>query len=100
MMRPGNMSVALERTHPYGKDLDWLPPRLRALRAIRWGLTGSVLVTLMVVMFAVADAGFMGNLWWLFGGVFSGTWYGGDRIARSIVRRRLDRLARGLDGLG
>lgn len=90
--------LAIERTHPYSEDLDWLPARLGALRAIRWVFGGAVLVGFMAIAIAAHGKG-VGGMAYAIGMAATGAWYAGDRAARAIVRRRLDRLARGLDDL-
>lgn len=86
--------ITLERTHLLRNDLDWLPGWLKALRwtvagAVWTGLFGGVaaltaLAHVQVIFFGKGLAALA------VGGV-----YAGDRAARSVLKRRLARLAHG-----
>ncbi len=84
----------MERTLPLSQDLDWLPPRYRA---IRWGVAGSIWTAL---------AGGVGALIFLphmhvavfgkgFAAIAAGGYYAGDAAARRVLRGRLRKLASG-----
>jgi hypothetical protein len=84
----------MERTLPLSQDLDWLPPRYRA---IRWGIAGSIWTAL---------AGGLGALIFAphfhivvfgkgFAAIAAGGYYAGDATARRVLRGRLRKLASG-----
>lgn len=88
--------AALVRTHDLARDLTWLGGGLRHLRLLRYLFAGGAitgLVALAVVLGMTAQLGSLVYAFMLLGGA---TGYAGDRLARRLVRRRLDRLARGL----
>ena len=84
----------MERTLPLSQDLDWLPPRYRA---IRWGVAGSIwtalagglgaLILVPHVHVAVFGKGFAA--------IAAGGYYAGDAAARRVLRGRLRKLASG-----
>lgn len=92
-------SLALVRTHDASHDLDWLPPRLRLLRAIRWLAGGGVIAGFIALAVLTHGSGSIGGMAYFIGLLAAAAFYGGDQIARGIIRRRLDRLARGLGDL-
>ncbi len=87
-------TLTVERTHLLRNDLDWLPGWLKA---IRWTVAGTVWTGLF--------GGFVGLMFashmhvFIFGKGLSalalGGFYAGDKAARSVLRRRLSRLAHG-----
>jgi hypothetical protein len=85
---------AFERTHLLRNDLDWLP---RWLKAVRWVVQGGVWTGTFgaaVAMVAAAPEQVFftanGAAALLAGGI-----YAGDRLARSMLRKRLTRMAHG-----
>jgi len=88
-------TVALDRTRPASKDLDWLPPSFKALR---WTVAGTLwtgMATLLIAVFLMSRHGF---IWVYAKGIallFAGGLYAGDRAARAVVRRRLVALSHG-----
>ena len=85
---------SLERTVPAWRDLDWLPPSLKTLR---WAIAGGVWTGLAGLLAGVALVS-KGNIFiWTkgFAWLGAGGFYAGDRAARSVMRRRLHKLARG-----
>lgn len=81
----------MERTHPQGADLDWLP---RELKVGRWSVTGASWLGSVAAAGAltIASAGLLVHLAALTGaaGVVAG-----GRLGRAFMLRRLDHLARG-----
>jgi hypothetical protein len=85
---------AVERTERAKHDLDWLPPRFKALR---WTVAGTLwtgLAGLVIAIAAFAKYSFI-----VYGKglavLAAGGFYAGDRAARAVLRRRLHKLARG-----
>lgn len=86
----------MQRTLPLRHDLDWLPPRYRA---IRWTIAGSIWTALAG---GVGTLMIFGHVTGAIGGAFKGLaalaaggYYAGDRAARSVIRGRLRKLASG-----
>jgi hypothetical protein len=86
----------MERTISLRHDLDWLPPRYRA---IRWTIAGSIW-TVMAGGFGSLLA--FGHIGAVAGGagkgiavLAAGGYYAGDKVARSVLRGRLRKLASG-----
>jgi hypothetical protein len=81
----------LDRTHPLGHDLDWLP---RELKLLRWGVSAGawVGITGLAVATTALSGGALANLSVL--GAVGGI-YASGRFARALMLRRLGRLARG-----
>lgn len=81
----------MERTHPLGDDLNWLP---RELKVGRWSVTGASWAGSVAAAGAltIASAGLLVHVAALTGaaGVVAG-----GRLGRAFMLRRLDRLARG-----
>ena len=81
----------MERTHPLGDDLDWLP---RELKLGRWSVTGASWAGSVAAAGAltIASAGLLVHVAALTGaaGVVAG-----GHLGRAFMLRRLDRLARG-----
>lgn len=86
----------MERTLPLSKDLDWLPPRYRA---IRWTVAGSIW-TLMaggfggILVFGHGAGALGGGIKGL-AALAAGGYYAGDRLAKRVLRGRLRKLASG-----
>lgn len=81
----------MERTHPLGQDLDWLP---RELKLGRWSVTGASWAGSLAAAGAltIASAGLLVHLAAVTGAAGI---YAGGRLGRAFMLRRLDRLARG-----
>ncbi len=81
----------MERTHPMGQDLDWLP---RELKLGRWSVAGASWAGSLAAAGAltIASAGLLVHLAALTGAAGI---YAGGRLGRAFMLRRLDRLARG-----
>ena len=81
-----------ERTERARHDLDWLPP---SFKVIRWSVAGTLWTAMaagFVAMIAKSEIIFFGK------GIAvmaAGGYYAGDRAAKAVLRRRLQRLARG-----
>jgi hypothetical protein len=86
--------LAFERTHLLGDDLNWLPGWLKALR---WAVAGTVWTGLFGGGLALVALNTANVLFAGYGltGIALGSAYAGDKVARSILRKRLARLARG-----
>src|SRR5438046_1699774 len=86
---------AFERTHLLRDDLNWLP---RWLKAVRWTVAGgfwtAALGAAVGLAAAVPDQAFFLTT---YGGaaLVAGGLYTGDKVARSVLRKRLARLAHG-----
>jgi hypothetical protein len=82
---------ALDRTHRLRQDLDWLP---RELKLLRWSATGAcwVGVTGTAVAVTLASAGMLAHVAAV---AAAGGIYAGGRFGRSLMLRRLGRLAHG-----
>jgi len=81
----------MERTHPLGQDLDWLP---RELKIGRWSVTGASWAGSVAAAGAltIASAGLLVHVAAVTG---AAGLYAGGRLGRAFMLRRLDRLARG-----
>lgn len=81
----------MERTHPLGHDLDWLP---RELKVGRWSVTGASWAGSVAAAGAltIASAGLLVHVAAVTG---AAGMYAGGRLGRAFMLRRLDRLARG-----
>jgi hypothetical protein len=88
------VSEALFRHHLAKRDLDWLPPSYRRIRAAVQGATWSTCALAMVAITWSTHFIFIGfvKLALVMGGV---AWVAGDRTARALVRGRLSRLVHG-----
>lgn len=81
-----------QRTERARHDLDWLPP---SFKVIRWSVAGTLWAGMaagFVAMIAKSEIIFFGK------GIAvmaAGGYYAGDRAAKAVLRRRLQRLARG-----
>lgn len=88
------MAHALDRTHLGKHDLDWLPPRYRA---IRWTVAGGVWTGIFGSVAALSVFSHVNFI--VFGkglAVLAASGYvAGDRVARTVLRGRLRRLAHG-----
>jgi hypothetical protein len=80
----------LDRTLPLSEELAWLPPELRAVRWSVWGV--SALLAGLGVAVTVASGGLLAHLAAL--GAAGGVLASG-RLGRTLMRRRLEQLARG-----
>jgi hypothetical protein len=81
----------LDRTHPLSRELDWLPPSLKARRwwtsGLTWAATAGGATALTVAsMGALAHLALLGAV---------GGFVAGDRAGRARLRRGLERLAHG-----
>jgi hypothetical protein len=86
--------LAFERTHLLKDDLDWLP---RWMKAVRWVVAGTVWTGTALSAVAIAAAAqeqaiFLSQM---LAGLALGGAYSGDRLARTVLRRRLTKLAHG-----
>jgi hypothetical protein len=85
---------ALDRTHLGKHDLDWLPPQYRA---IRWTVAGSVWTGIFGSVAALSVFSHVNAI--VFGkglAVLAASGYvAGDRVARTVLRGRLRKLAHG-----
>jgi hypothetical protein len=93
-MESAGGNSAFERTHLLRNDLDWLPGWLKA---IRWTVAGGVWTGLFG---GVAALMFTSHVNFIFFGkgisaLALGGLYAGDKAARSVLRRRLAKLAHG-----
>jgi hypothetical protein len=86
----------LQRTHLRRRDLDWLPP---SLKAVRWAVAGTIWTGMVggVAALSVASGGHVngGLIGGTAKGLVLGGLYGGDWVARTVLRRRLAKLAHG-----
>jgi hypothetical protein len=80
----------LDRTYLLRRELEWLPPELRAVRWSMWGV--SALLAGLGVAVTVASGGALAHLVAV---AAAGGAVAGGPLGRSIMRRRLQRLARG-----
>jgi hypothetical protein len=88
------MTLALERTHLAKHDLDWLPPRYRA---VRWGVAGAVWTGIFGAVGALlAFTKFQAIVYGKgLAALAAGGYFAGDRAARAVLRSRLRKLAEG-----
>jgi hypothetical protein len=90
--------MSLQRTHLERRDLDWLPPRYRA---IKWTVAGTIWTGMFGGIAALLVAthghggGIFGGLGKAFAGLIAGGYVAGDRAARRVLRGRLQKLAGG-----
>jgi hypothetical protein len=85
----------VHRTLLYKHDLDWLP---KSFKVLRWTVAGGVWTGMAALLGGVAvfthgsSSGVIGSM---AKGLFVGGLVAGDRTARSVLRRRLAKLAHG-----
>ena len=84
----------LERCHLAQDDLAWLPPSLKVLR---WTIAGAVWGGLGAAVVAALASGklILLGFWKMIPFFAAGGYWAGDRVARSVMRWRMEALARG-----
>ena len=89
----------IHRVHLARRDLDWLPP---SLKAVHWTVAGAIWTSLAgatIATLALAKIHF-----YIYGKgiamIAAGGYYAGDKAARFVLKKRLSRLASGAVDLG
>jgi hypothetical protein len=85
---------ALARTVSARHDLDWLPP---SMKAVRWTVAGTIWTGIAGLTIGTLALSKFHIYFWGKGiaALVAGGYYAGDRAARTVLRRRLGKLARG-----